>query len=253
MSTQKYTPLAADPGPAHTCPCGATRQPHWARRRGVWLLVALGLETLLLLGIAYRAALSYAPSSSHHQGNSTGLLDPQSFLPPIPLQTVIFEDETPYRDIGPAGDKLWNDMMPKGKGFLRVPNARLYDLPPSKPSGNSTDGAEEFSVSLTHQLHCLAMLRDVIVQFGKGSASRFWDQSAKGGDGHAYHCLDYIRQGILCAGDTSLEFVKVEYDDFGKVRSNSVDGAGVAHICRDWSVVREALEERRVDDQVGIL
>ncbi|KFY92258.1 hypothetical protein V498_05078 [Pseudogymnoascus sp. VKM F-4517 (FW-2822)] len=154
MSAQKYTPLAADPGTAHTCPCGTTRQPHWSRRRSVWLLTALCLETLLLLGVAYYAALAFAPSSSH-RGNSTGLLDPQSFLPPIPLQTVIFEDGTPYRDIGPAGDKLWNDMMPKGKGFLRVPNARLYDLPPSKLSGNGTDGAEEFSVSLTHQLHCL--------------------------------------------------------------------------------------------------
>lgn len=47
--------------------------------------------------------------------------------------------------------------------------------------------------------------------------------------------------------------MKVEYDDFGKVRSSLVDGAGVTHICRDWSVVREALEENRVDDQVGIL
>lgn len=127
MSSQKYTPLAADPGTAHTCHCGATgpRQTHWARRRSVWLLAALGIETLLLLGIAYYAALSYAPSSSHTTGR---LLDPQSFLPPskqpivltpvniltllVPLQTVIFEDETPYRDIGPAGDKLWNDMMP---------------------------------------------------------------------------------------------------------------------------------------------
>lgn len=127
MSSQKYTPLAADPGTAHTCPCGTTRKPHWARRGSVWVLVALGLETLLLLGIAYRAALAYAPSSSH-QGSNTELLDPQSFLPPsklpilsaleiiltipVPLHTVIFEDETPYRDIGPAGDKLWNDMMP---------------------------------------------------------------------------------------------------------------------------------------------
>ncbi|KFY19793.1 hypothetical protein V491_04213 [Pseudogymnoascus sp. VKM F-3775] len=111
MSSQKYTPLAADPGTAHTCPCGTTRKPHWARRGSVWVLVALGLETLLLLGITYRAALAYAPSSSH-QGSNTELLDPQSFLPPIPLHTVIFEDETPYRDIGPAGDKLWNDMMP---------------------------------------------------------------------------------------------------------------------------------------------
>lgn len=47
--------------------------------------------------------------------------------------------------------------------------------------------------------------------------------------------------------------MKAEYDDFGNVRSSSVDGAGVAHVCRDWGVVREALEERRVDDQVGIL
>lgn len=51
------------------------------------------------------------------------------------------------------------------------------------------------------------MLRDVIVQFGKGSASRFWDQSAKGGDGHAYHCLDYssflttLPVGVVCADE----------------------------------------------------
>jgi hypothetical protein len=62
-----------------------------------------------------------------------------------------------------------------------------------------------------------------------------------------------VRQGILCAGDTSLEFVKVQYDEFGKVKMSSVDGAGSTHVCRDWSVVRAVLEEKRVDDQVGIL
>jgi hypothetical protein len=41
--------------------------------------------------------------------------------------------------------------------------------------------AEIYSVSMTHQLHCLGVLRHVIIKYETGSKSRF------AGDGHEYH------------------------------------------------------------------
>lgn len=75
---------------------------------------------------------------------------------------------------------------------------RRFGLPPSEPIANDTQEAEVYSLSVTHQLHCLAVLREVI-KYEKGDNSRF------AGNGHEYHCLDYIRQAILCAGDTTLD------------------------------------------------
>ncbi|CZR52520.1 uncharacterized protein PAC_02397 [Phialocephala subalpina] len=51
---------------------------------------------------------------------------------------------------------------------------------------------------------------------------------------HMEHCFDYLRQSILCHGDSTLEGAVV-YPD-GKV-NNVVDGMGVVHRCRDMEDV----------------
>jgi len=60
-------------------------------------------------------------------------------------------------------------------------------MPPSKAIPKDPEYAEVYSLSVTHQLHCLGVLRDVIRKYEKkdGDRSRF------AGDGHEYHCLDY--------------------------------------------------------------
>jgi pyridoxal biosynthesis lyase PdxS len=47
------------------------------------------------------------------------------------------------------------DRIVVGSGFLRVPNPRKYATPRSKKVENDTEEAEIYSVSMTHQLHCL--------------------------------------------------------------------------------------------------
>ncbi|KAI1264680.1 hypothetical protein F5Y18DRAFT_389779, partial [Xylariaceae sp. FL1019] len=42
---------------------------------------------------------------------------------------------------------------------------------------------------------------------------------------HAEHCFSYLRQGILCAGDTTLE---------GPDRLGPILGYGFQHVCRRW-------------------
>lgn len=43
---------------------------------------------------------------------------------------------------------------------------------------------------------------------------------------HAKHCIEYIRQTILCSSDSSLEF------EDGTTRQ--ISGTGSLHICRDF-------------------
>jgi hypothetical protein len=85
----------------------------------------------------------------------------------------VFKFPTDYKDTGQLGDRLWNNLMPSialpshdslnsilidaqvGAGFLRVPFPRTSGLPPSKPIPNDHEFAEIYSISITHQLHCL--------------------------------------------------------------------------------------------------
>ena len=74
------------------------------------------------------------------------------------------------------------------------------------------------------------------------------DESEKGY--HIAHCFDYIRQGIMCAGDVTLE-------GNNSVRHPGVDIPwGTAHRCANWDAIQEWADDRTVvafPDFMGIL
>jgi hypothetical protein len=47
---------------------------------------------------------------------------------------------------------------------------------------------------------------------------------------HVYHCFDYIRQALMCAGDLTLEWPRTEKNG----QRFAVDGWGVSHQCKSW-------------------
>lgn len=55
-------------------------------------------------------------------------------------------------------------------------------------------------------------------------------EGPRGGGEHVGHCFDYLRQSLMCAGDMSVEWPRVESDG----RKIAVDGWGVEHRCRRW-------------------
>lgn len=68
-------------------------------------------------------------------------------------------------------------------------------------------------------------------------------------DHHIYHCIDYIRQSIMCNGDPTLE--KARTGDDGKP-ARGVDGWGVGHECRNFDAIFEFAAERRTRNISGI-
>ncbi|TFK40271.1 hypothetical protein BDQ12DRAFT_721729 [Crucibulum laeve] len=134
-------------------------------------------------------------------------------------------------DVGPAAmnvvnstryslhaDEEWASLTPRGHGFVRHPDKEEY-----------------FSVSLYHQIHCLNALRNLIIVAQDHNLT--WLEV-----GHANHCLNYLRQMTLCNADTTLEPTTPKRATNGKI-VNAVTGIGITHRCRDWSQVRQKVEE----------
>ncbi|KAI0484109.1 hypothetical protein GGR56DRAFT_612359 [Xylariaceae sp. FL0804] len=127
----------------------------------------------------------------------------------------------------------WNDLMPKGNGFVWVNDThRYHDL----PTPVDFPGKTVFTTSVTHQLHCLF----AIVQTYSGLSSgheipgdHHW---------HMIHCFDYMRQAIMCNGDMALEGRETTFPE--DLRGGS-DGWDAKHVCRKWEDVIDYLESVR--------
>lgn len=75
----------------------------------------------------------------------------------------------------------------------------------------------EFSpVSMVHQLQCLQVIRK---EYGEGTQTAL-----------AEHCMQYLRQSILCAADTRLESVRFS-------RPPHVVALPGEYECRDWTSI----------------
>jgi hypothetical protein len=108
----------------------------------------------------------------------------------------------------------WNSIRPPGMGFVFL-------------------GEEYFAfgVSMWHQLHCLSHIRAVLINGD--------DESD-----HTEHCFHYLRQGILCASDTTLEHgTSMKLANGDKVAT----GYGTVHTCRDWRQVYDWMENNYME------
>ena len=116
-------------------------------------------------------------------------------------------------------------------GLFALKDPYRYDLQPGHADAEDEDVAW-FGVSVFHQLHCLRALRDTVRELKTGQPAREW-----GGPDHLEHCLDYIRQGLMCSADTTIEWPVFVKGGFGS--DGPITGEGIAHQCRDWNAVRE--------------
>lgn len=108
------------------------------------------------------------------------------------------------------------------------------------------------------------MIRHVIMEYEKGSKSRFTAGR------HEYHCLDYsmfpahpdfkvsinqetVRQAVICAGDTTLDHAAVTIHADGSEHRLGFTGDNSTHQCRDWEAIKTFLVEHRSGDKQGIL
>jgi len=186
---------------------------------------------------------------------SSSLLPSQAIYGRIPKKLVTFQEDKRF-DIDPFAtkDNAWAGLIPLGKAHVVVKDPSRWELSGGFPLDSEFgSGAEEYTVSVFHQLHCLAALKSAFEAFYRQSNA---DSSVFTGHihgkrkpfDHTYHCFDYLRQAIMCSGDTTLEKAIVED---GKVIAD-VDGWGVQHECRNYDYIFAWAEENRSNNLTGI-
>ena len=128
--------------------------------------------------------------------------------PELPLVSLTAEESVHYQLMGLQSDDEWFSLASADYGYVRLgPEDRM------------------FVITMFHELHCLRVLN---MAFGKAPLAT---------PEHIRHCLGYLRQGVLCAPDLTLEPGNFEDRDF------EVDRTGATHTCRDWSVVYPIADE----------
>lgn len=76
------------------------------------------------------------------------------------------------------------------------------------------------------------------------------EKDMHGNPTHLKHCFDYLRQGIMCAGDTTLEWSARASNG---TKLNGVDGWGITHECVNYELLKEWTDRNRGSDGFGIV
>jgi len=132
-------------------------------------------------------------------------------------------------------NEMWRRLIPPGDGIVALPRKYTKNLPPSRPAPHDPD-SDVYGVSMFHQLHCLNFLR--YAYYPETVTTMPQKEVAI----HRDHCLDYIRQAIMCHGDATFETLNEQ---------GVLDGMGATHQCRDFDTMFTWAYERRSDRKNG--
>jgi hypothetical protein len=100
----------------------------------------------------------------------------------------------------------------------------------------------------THQLHCLHFI------WQDHHRSSFPDVQQKTADvpelyeRHYEHCVDYIRQGVMCNFDTGI----IPYN-WVRDHNNPTPNSNTMHKCVDWEKLQDWLKSRAVEIPEGFV
>lgn len=172
------------------------------------------LSALLLLGtvleVGLYAYLEYQESHSRRYSYS-GTDHPQTLSVTASHPVALFDHNTVHLKMEAAHE--WAAQTP-GDGLVFLgPNRR------------------PFMVAMMHQLRCLDVVRRAVLEGPY--------ENTTGPVAQARHCMNYLRQMALCHTSTRVEWV-TSVDPSGSVWQED-------YVCRDWSVVYDAVKANQGD------
>lgn len=137
---------------------------------------------------------------------------------------------SPFRgEPRPELDKAWHDLLENNN--IRLSKDELQKM--NRTALELYDGSGFFGqLSAYHHLHCLKFLRQVL-------HSESYDVNTPDRDTHVDHCVDDIRQALMCHADTSV----LTFDWRPNWRT-PWPNFSVDHTCVDWDALDSWAAER---------
>ncbi|KAI0432185.1 hypothetical protein F5Y09DRAFT_166537 [Xylaria sp. FL1042] len=145
-------------------------------------------------------------------------------------------DPSPYMGMSDESDAAWHELMQHTS--FRLTDEELRRL--NRTSVALGDGGYMAMPTVFHELHCLKMVRwnMNLTRYGHWFGVRDHEELHE----HIDHCMDVIRQSIMCRADMSP--MTFDWTLKSRVPEANFD---TDHECINWNKVEAWLEERRVD------
>ncbi|KAK7696234.1 hypothetical protein QCA50_000887 [Cerrena zonata] len=213
-------------------------RPKRSRIRATWLIIGVQNLVIIILAILLYirgnesnsdfAQLPYSPAQH--------VLEPQLKTFTMEPNSTVYQGE-PSKAVDDAWSKLYNNI-----GISKIPKSEARLLP------NKTlpiPGDEEnyvAALSVFHQLHCLNILRKALrPDYYRNSVTGYLAGiSPEMLPDHLSHCVDNIRQSLMCSSDISV--IVWQWDDAAQVASPRMD---TVHSCRNFDKVVEWAKDHR--------
>ncbi|KAF9038915.1 hypothetical protein BDZ89DRAFT_390924 [Hymenopellis radicata] len=143
-----------------------------------------------------------------------------------------------YTYVGQDVPRMWDSIGAQDTVYMSVENSGHYSFNDSLSDiewealaprdGILCFNKKRFTISYFHQLRCLNIIRKGIVAFRDPTQRQSPSRLVR-------HCMNYLRQMVLCRADIDLESVR---DHVGP----HVAVSETTHVCQDWSAVYKAAE-----------
>ncbi|KDR68097.1 hypothetical protein GALMADRAFT_78990, partial [Galerina marginata CBS 339.88] len=135
------------------------------------------------------------------------------------------EHKTIYQGLSEETDRAWGDLY--NLTIMKIPRTEAVHLPNKTYPIHDEPGYYLGLLDVFHQLHCLASLRRGLT---------FWRHEE-----HVSHCVDTIRQSLMCSADISVNVWQ-----WSAELSAVVGYSTQAHTCRNFEKLRDWARSRRL-------
>ncbi|KAF8202776.1 hypothetical protein K438DRAFT_1670970 [Mycena galopus ATCC 62051] len=193
------------------------------------LFIIIFSETLLLLFMFFRGAqtakyswpaLIYSPAQDAVEYGVTSYL-------------ITGEDPLFHRKPSPQLDAAWDGLY--NFGVSQIPKSQAQLLPNKTHPIPQDEGNYIIELDVFHNLHCLNMIRKTLHSDYYSKQEHLMELP------HLDHCVDWIRQSLMCAGDTSV--VVWQWDPMQQITTFQ---GSVAHTCRNFEKLREWGQKHKI-------
>ncbi|PYI07694.1 hypothetical protein BO78DRAFT_366516 [Aspergillus sclerotiicarbonarius CBS 121057] len=159
------------------------------------------------------------------------------YISEVPFRAALFNN-TPYMGFPTdETDKLWSDLY--NFGISKIPEAEAKKLPlPTLPIPGTKDYLIELDV--WHQLHCLNDLRMLLYPERYPGMDDLKDENGtiqRDNDAfrHWDHCIDSLRQAIMCHADVS----PISFHVNVPAKTGIFPRLATTHTCRNFTKIQD--------------
>ncbi|KAH6914620.1 hypothetical protein BKA70DRAFT_1256629 [Coprinopsis sp. MPI-PUGE-AT-0042] len=222
--SSEYLPLAASP----TDSSAPTR-----RRERRWLAKFTHRELGLLLVVILQSVALVILSLGAQRGQA-GSREPSKGW-----NFLYWSKKTPYQGYGDDVDAAWLDLY--DHTILRLPKSEAILLPNKTYPLKDEPGYYIAALDVFHQIHCLNTVRKAVyMDHYRGHDSHLTDE-------HISHCIDSIRQSLMCNADISVNVWQWSEDVYAVVGYSTN-----AHTCKNYNKIQGWARENRLHKWIDI-